>query len=61
MTKFSFADSYAESGLAPTGQVIAARQAPAERILGEISNNQIIDLVGGLLQQSKLGFNLVSR
>ena len=46
MTKFSFADRYAESGLAPTGQVIAARQAPAERILGEISNNQIIDLVG---------------
>jgi len=46
MVKFDFADRYAEAGLAPTSQVIASRQAPAERIVDSATSPKILDLVG---------------
>lgn len=44
MTDFIFADRYAEAGLAPTSEVVSSRQAPAERIVGAITNSQILNL-----------------
>jgi hypothetical protein len=46
MTKFVFADRYAEYGLSPSGETIASRTAPAERIVENITHAQIIDLIG---------------
>jgi hypothetical protein len=46
MATFSFADRYAEAGLSPSADIIIARQAPADRILGKIDNVQLLDLVG---------------
>lgn len=46
MAKFNFADRYAEAGLAPTSQTIANRQAPADRIVGNATSENILDLVG---------------
>lgn len=45
MTKFIFADRYAESGLSPSGEIITLRTAPAERIAGDITHAHIIDLI----------------
>lgn len=45
MAKFTFADRYIEAGLSPTPQTIASRQGPAKRIVENITNNQILDLV----------------
>lgn len=44
MGTFNFADRYAEVGLAPGGQVIAAREEPAKRIVSGITDPQILDL-----------------
>lgn len=46
MTNFVFADRYAEAGLAPTPQMVTSRQAPADRIVGDITNARILDLAG---------------
>jgi hypothetical protein len=46
MTEFSFADRYAEAGIAPTQQIIAHRQATADRIIQNADNPRVIDLVG---------------
>lgn len=46
MAEFSFADRYAEAGIAPTAETIAARQAPAERIVDDASPTRILDLAG---------------
>jgi hypothetical protein len=46
MAKFSFADRYAEAGLAPSSQAIENRQAPADRILGAATSGMVLDLVG---------------
>lgn len=45
MSGLNFADSYAQAGLAPSGTIITARQAPAERILTNLKSPQIFDLV----------------
>ncbi|NGE93739.1 GTPase-associated system all-helical protein GASH [Morganella morganii] len=44
MAKFTFADRYAEAGLAPTAQLIISRQEPAKRIIAGITETQILDL-----------------
>lgn len=46
MTDFSFADRYAEAGLAPAPQVIGMRQAAADRIVGDVTSGQVLDLAG---------------
>ena len=46
MASLNFADRYAEAGLAPTAQIVTAREAPAGRIIDDATNAQIIDLVG---------------
>ena len=46
MAQFSFADRYADAGISPTAQVIADRQAPAERIVASIKPDRIVDLAG---------------
>lgn len=46
MTKFVFADRYAEASLTPTPQLITSRQAAAERIVGNITEARILDLAG---------------
>lgn len=45
MTDFVFADRYAAEGISPPGEIIAARTPPAERILEEITEGQVLDLV----------------
>lgn len=45
MAKVSFADRYAEIGLAPGADIVAARAAPAGRILDEITNDQIFAMI----------------
>lgn len=45
MAKYTFADRYSEAGLAPTSQTILFRQEPAKRIVANINNDQILDLV----------------
>lgn len=45
MTKMVFADRYAAEGLAPTAEDIAAREAPFARIVEEITDAHILDLV----------------
>lgn len=45
MTKFMFADRYAEAALAPTPQIVASREAPAARIVESITPEQIFALV----------------
>jgi hypothetical protein len=45
MAEFDFADRYAEAGLSPTADVITNRQATAARIVDEIDNKKILDLV----------------
>jgi hypothetical protein len=45
MVNFNFADRYAEASLAPTAQMIASRQAPADRIVAAATNAMIMDLV----------------
>ncbi|NPE55983.1 hypothetical protein HLB25_15745 [Dickeya dadantii] len=45
MATFTFADRYAEAGLAPTSQTITSRQEPAKRIIENINNKQVIELV----------------
>jgi hypothetical protein len=54
MTTFSFADRYAQAGLAPGGAIIAARQAPADRILDDLTLPRIFDLVQLYFEQSDL-------
>lgn len=44
MDTFRFADRYAEAGLAPSGQLIAAREEPARRIASTITGSKILDL-----------------
>src|SRR4051794_21704718 len=46
MSDFSFADRYAEAGIAPGAELIAAREAPAKRIQDSITSEKIFDLVG---------------
>ncbi len=46
MTTFSFADRYAEAGLAPGADIITARQAPAARLAEEINSRRLLDLAG---------------
>lgn len=45
MADVSFADRYAEIGLAPGADIVAARAAPADRILDDIANDQICAMV----------------
>lgn len=45
MAKFTFADRYAEAGLEPTSQLIISRQEPAKRIIADITDAQVLDLV----------------
>lgn len=45
MAKFTFADRYAEAGLSPSAERIISRQEPAKRIVGNIKDNQILELV----------------
>lgn len=46
MTSLNFADRYAEAGLAPTAQIVTAREAPAGRIVDDATSAQIMDLAG---------------
>lgn len=46
MTVFNFADRYAGEALASTGEMIASREAPAERIISEIDTIHILALIG---------------
>jgi len=45
MAKIVFADRYAAEGLAPSAEDIAAREAPFARIVEEITDAHILDLV----------------
>ncbi|MCC0090616.1 GTPase-associated system all-helical protein GASH [Aeromonas veronii] len=45
MATFTFADRYAEEGLSPSSEQINSRQEPAKRIVANINNDQILDLV----------------
>ena len=45
MTKHVFADYYAAEGLSPSGEVIKSREAPTTRIVDDITNEQIIEMV----------------
>src|SRR3546814_8838342 len=45
MTKFNFADRYAQAGLSPSAEIIVKRQETVERIAEDITNDQILDLV----------------
>lgn len=45
MAKFTFADRYAEAGLSPSAERIISRQEPAKRIVDNITDNQVLDLV----------------
>ncbi|WP_342620446.1 hypothetical protein [Rhodoferax sp. GW822-FHT02A01] len=45
MDKTIFADYYAELGLQTTSEIVLARTASAERIIGEINDRKIFDLV----------------
>lgn len=45
MAKFTFADRYVEAGLLPSAEIITLRDAPVKRIVENISNEQILDLV----------------
>ncbi|MDE9475139.1 hypothetical protein KKJ12_20105 [Xenorhabdus bovienii] len=45
MANFTFADRYSEAGLAPTSQTIISRQEPVNRIVANIKDGQILDLV----------------
>lgn len=44
MTAFNFADRYAEAGLQPTGDQIAARRDPVTRIVSDLTSTQCLDL-----------------
>lgn len=44
MANFTFADRYSEAGLAPTSQTIISRQEPVNRIVANITDDQILDL-----------------
>ncbi|WP_315753399.1 MULTISPECIES: GTPase-associated system all-helical protein GASH [unclassified Bradyrhizobium] len=57
MSKLNFADRYAEAGLAPGGAIIAARQAPANRILESLTVPRIFDLVQLYFGQLNLDLN----
>jgi hypothetical protein len=46
MSASNFADRYARAGIAPGAAIIAARQAPVDRILSCLTNAQRLDLVG---------------
>ena len=46
MTKFVFADRYAEEGLSPSAEIIASRTGPAERIISEITEVRSLALIG---------------
>jgi GTPase-associated system helical domain len=46
MTKFVFADRYAEEGLSPSAEIVASRAGPAERIISAITEVQSLTLVG---------------
>lgn len=45
MATFTFADRYAEEGLLPSSEQINSRQEPAKRIVADINNDKILDLV----------------
>ncbi len=45
MAKFTFADRYAEAGLSPSSQTVLSRLEPANRIIYNIANDKIIELV----------------
>ncbi|QWT40906.1 GTPase-associated system all-helical protein GASH [Dickeya dadantii] len=45
MANFTFADRYREAGLSPTSQTIISRQEPVNRIVANISDSQILDLL----------------
>lgn len=46
MSEFTFADRYAQSALSPSAQIITSRQATANRIVENVTQSQIFDLVG---------------
>jgi hypothetical protein len=54
MSKLNFADRYAHAGLSPGGAIIAARQAPADRILKGLTVPRIFDLVQLYFEQPDL-------
>ncbi|MCT7947812.1 GTPase-associated system all-helical protein GASH [Shewanella septentrionalis] len=43
--KYTFADRYAEAGLSPTAETIKSRQEPFNRILENVTDAQILELV----------------
>jgi len=45
MKNFVFADRYAAEGLSPSGEIVASRTPPAERIVSEITDSRTLDLV----------------
>ncbi|MDK9585741.1 GTPase-associated system all-helical protein GASH [Lelliottia wanjuensis] len=45
MTTLTFADRYAEAGLSPSPEVITSRQGSVKRIVENITDNHILDLV----------------
>lgn len=45
MTVFNFADRYAEAGLSPSGEIVALREGPFNRIVSEIDDERTLALV----------------
>ena len=45
MATFTFADRYAEEGLLPSSEQINSRQEPAKRIVADINNDKILDVI----------------
>ncbi|MFQ0829074.1 GTPase-associated system all-helical protein GASH [Serratia fonticola] len=57
MAKFTFADRYAEAGLKPSSETITARQEPVKRIVANIKESQILDLVSVHYGSSDVGLD----
>lgn len=45
MAKFTFADRYSEAGLEPSSEKINSRHEPVKRIITDITDAQLVDLV----------------
>jgi hypothetical protein len=45
MTKFVFADRYAEEGLSPSAEIVASREGPAGRIIDDITEERTLVLI----------------
>ena len=45
MATFNFADQYRTAGLKPTSEIVRLRQSAAERIISNVDDQKILDLV----------------